>query len=229
MTVLCEPVTDLLLPERPPETLADLLDRLGGISPRRIAANPPPGTATVDDLLTPRSGGDHLYELVDGMLVEKAMGYYESVLATVLSHMIYEFLNEHDLGVVGGEAGLLQIVPGLVRGPDVSFIRWDRLPHEELPPDAFPGIAPDLAVEVISKGNTPGEMRRKLREYFDAGCRLVWYLYPEERVVRVYTGPEECSVVTEDGVLDGDPVLPGFSVPVREWLKRARVRQSDPR
>ena len=227
MTIICEPVTKQALLERPPETLACLLSRLGGISPERIAADPPPGTAGVDDLLTPRSGGDRLYELVDAMLVEKAMGYYESVLATVLIHMIYQFLDLHDLGIVGGPDGMLQLVPGLVRAPDVSFIRWDRIPDADLSVDAFPEIAPDLAVEVISKGNTPGEMRRKLQEYFDAGCRMVWYLYPEERAVHVYTSPDECSIVAEDGVLDGSPVLPGFSVPVQEWLKRARVRKGD--
>jgi Uma2 family endonuclease len=70
-------------------------------------------------------------------------------------------------------------------------------------------------------------MRRKLQEYFDAGCRMVWYLYPEDRAVHVYTSPDECSIVAEDGVLDGSPVLPGFSVPVQEWLKRARVRKGD--
>jgi len=59
------------------DTLADLLLRLGSIPPERIAAYPPPGAATEADLLSPRPE-QKLYELVDGVLVEKAMGYYEA-------------------------------------------------------------------------------------------------------------------------------------------------------
>jgi Uma2 family endonuclease len=84
---------------------------------------------------------------------------------------------------VAGEAGMMQLAPGLVRIPDVSFISWDRFPDRKLPRDPVPHLAPDLAVEVLSQSNTPKEMDRKRRDYFNAGCKLVWITDPETRTV----------------------------------------------
>ncbi len=64
-------------------------------------------------------------------------------------------------------------------------------------------------------------MARKLREYFAAGVKLVWYVYPQTRTVRVYTAPEQVSELGEDQTLAGGDVLPGFSVPIRDWFRRA--------
>jgi Uma2 family endonuclease len=208
-------------PPRAPETLADLHQRLGGIPLERIRCQPPPGTATEADVLHRPNGEKHLFELVEGVLVEKAMGLYESVLAMILGHLIEQFLEQHDLGIVSGEAGLLRLAPGLVRGPDIAFISWERFPNQRLPAAPVPDVAPDLAVEVLSEGNTEAEMERKLKEYFTAGVRLVWYLEPESRTVRVYTSPTQVRVLAEDETLEGDPVLPGFRLPIREWFERA--------
>src|SRR5262245_34875969 len=148
------------------ETLADLLDRLGGISPQRVRLHPPPGKATERDLLRAHDRTGRSFELVDGTLVEKAMGYAESYLALRLGHFLSAFNNEEDLGILAGPDGALRLLPGLVRLPDISFVSWDRLPHREVPMDPIAGLAPDLAVEILSEGNTPAEMTRKLREYF---------------------------------------------------------------
>ena len=102
--------------------------------------------------------------------------------------------------------------PGLVRIPDVSFISWKRLPDRKVPRDPIANLAPDLAVEVISKGNTREEMERKLREYFNASIRLAWYVYPERREIHVYTSPEQHTVVSEAETLEGGDVLPGFQL-----------------
>jgi hypothetical protein len=64
------------------ETLADLLEQLGGIAPERVRFRPPPGTATEKDMLEVEAHEDRLCELVDGVLVEKAMGWRESLLAS---------------------------------------------------------------------------------------------------------------------------------------------------
>jgi Uma2 family endonuclease len=206
-----------------PQTTFDaVVECLGGISLKRIAASPPPGAATESDLLSPRSDqADRLYELVDGVLVEKAMGSFESLLAGVLIQLLRNFLDVHPLGTVLAPDGMLRLMPGLVRVPDVSFISWDRFPDRRRPREAIFTAAPDLAVEIISEGNTAAEMDRKLREYFSAGARLVWLVYPEEPVVRVYTNDNEFTLVGEDGTLDGGELLPGFRLPVREWLQRA--------
>jgi Uma2 family endonuclease len=208
-------------PAAAPETLADLVQRLGGVSLARIRCLPPPGTATEEDVLRRVGGEKRLFELVDGTLVEKAMGYYESVLAMVIGHLLASFLDQHNLGIVSGADGTLRLMPGLVRIPDVAFVRWERFPDRKMPTEPVPGIAPDLAVEVLSRGNTEAEMERKLQEYFAAGVRLVWYLDPEPRTVRAYTSPTEFRLLTEDDTLEGDPVLPGFRLLIREWFERA--------
>lgn len=105
---------------------------------------------------------------------------------------------------------MLRLSLGIVRIPDVSFISWERLGAQRLGDRPIPDCVPDLAVEVISPHNTREEMSRKLREYFEAGVRLVWYVYPSEREVHVYTAPEERIVLRADGHLDGGAVLPGF-------------------
>ena len=203
------------------DTLAELLERLGSISPARVRFHPPPGTATQQDVLACDKGEKRLCELVDGVLVEKAMGYYESRVATVLLSLLEAYCQEHDIGIVLGADATTALGPGLVRLPDVSFVSRRRLPAGKIPREPIPVLAPDLAVEVISQGNTPEEMDRKLREYFEAGVKLVWYVYPQTRTVRVYIGPEDVLELREDQTLDGSDVLPGFTVQIRDWFQRA--------
>src|SRR5205823_3751976 len=76
-------------------------------------------------------------------------------------------------------------------------------------------LVPDLACEVLSKGNTPREMERKLKEYFLAGVRLVWFVDPRARTVRTFTAPDASTTLTEADVLSGGDVLPGLSLPVK--------------
>src|SRR5437667_459172 len=163
------------------ETAAELVQKLGNIPLERICFTPPPGTATERDLLAAMRRSDRLYELVDGTLVEKALGLSESVIAGEVLTEINVFARKHDLGVAAGEAGTVRLLKGLVRIPDVAFFCWDKLPGRVLPSKPIPDLAPDLAVEILSKTNTPAEMKRKLREYFLAGVRLVWMIDPIKR------------------------------------------------
>jgi Uma2 family endonuclease len=203
-------------------TVADVLEHLGGIPAYRVRINPPPGQATEADLLAIDAQKGPICELIDGILVEKDMATYESWLAMVLIYFLQRYLDDHDLGIVLGEGGFLRLFPGQVRAPDVSFISWKRMPHQELPDEPIAALAPDLAVEILTKGNTKAEMDRKLREYFRAGSKLVWYVDPKPRTLRVYTSPRKSTLLTEDDTLDGGQVLPGFSLPIRQWFERAR-------
>jgi Uma2 family endonuclease len=209
------------------ETLADLHARLGNVPLQRIRCHPAPGTATEADVLVYPRGEKRLYELVDGVLVEKPMGYYESLVAAILIHLLGSFLETHDLGLVLGADATLRLAPGLVRLPDVSFIAWEHFPNRELPAEPIPDLVPDFVVEVLSAGNTAAEMERKLHEYFIAGVRLVWYVYPEQRTVHVYTSPHEVRILHEADRLDGGSVLPGFQLPMQQWFARAGRRRSD--
>lgn len=208
-----------------PGTLAHLHERLGNIPLDRIRCHPAPGTATEADVLVHFNGEKHLCELVDGVLMEKPGGYYESRLAACLIGFLEHFLDEHDLGIVLGADATLRLAPGLVRLPDVSFISWEHFPNRELPAEPILELAPDLAVEMVSEGNTTAEMERKLHEYFAAGARLVWYVYPQQRTVHVYTSPQHVRILDEEQRLEGGTVLPGFQVTIREWFARAGRRR----
>jgi len=209
------------------ETLADLLHRLGNIPLERIRFRPYPGTATEQDVLEAEARTGRLCELVDGVLVEKAVGYYECRLAVVLGYFLESYLVEkNDLGIVLGEAGMTRMEPGLVRMPDVAFYSWEHFPHRLLPAGAFLEIAPDLAVEILSPSNTEREMDRKRREYFDGGTRLVWQVYPPTRRVRVYTAVDAFVECDENQTLEGGTVLPGFTLSIRRWFERAGQREA---
>jgi Uma2 family endonuclease len=207
-------------------TIADLLDQLGGIPPERVLAEPSPGHATEQDLLRLLDHEDRLCELVDGVLVEKTMGQYESHVAVVLSYFLETFLDTHDLGVVYGADGTLRLMPGLVRIPDVSFVSWDRLPGHKLLAEPIPDLIPNLAVEVLSISNTKREIDRKIGEYFRVGVQLVWVIDPPTRTAEVYTATDQCTELTEKESLDGGAVLPGFSLSLRRLFDRVDGQRS---
>jgi Uma2 family endonuclease len=194
--------------------MADLLQSLGGISPERVRLDPPPGTATEQDVLDIEAKENRLFELVDGVLVEKAMGFWESVLATAIAAALRAFVIPRKLGVVAGADGMVRLFPhiSLIRMPDVVYVSNARLPAGKRRP--VPQLAPDLAVEVLSEGNTIAEMRRKRREYFKAGVRLVWIVNPKTRTIDVYTKVENPVTFREGQLLDGGDVLPGFMLDV---------------
>lgn len=196
-------------------TVADLQHYLDGIPLERIRLRPWPGTATVQDVVALDDHHDRLCELIDGIVVEKAMGFEESWIASNLVFLIRQFLQENALGIVTGADGMIQLLPNQVRIPDVAFFSWDRLPERKLPREPVPHLVPDLVIEVLSTNNTPTEMQRKLREYFQAGVRLVWYVDPKSRTVSVHTSVNDSSELDEHATLSGGTVLPGFELPAR--------------
>ena len=202
-------------------TLAELTDLFGPMPAHRIRNTPSPGTATVRDFLDVQEKEDRLYELIDGVLVEKTTGYFESRMASVLIYLMESFLQDNNLGFVVGESAATQLLPEQVRIPDVAFVSWDSLPERKVPREPLPSVVPDLAVEVLSKSNTKKEMDRKLQDYFQSGVRLVWYLDPPTQTAQVYTSPEEYKSVDKNGTLEGGDVLPGFSLSMQDWFARA--------
>ncbi len=203
------------------QTVADLLERLGGIPASRVRLVPTPGTATEQDVIDVHDRTNRLCELVDGVLVEKVMGFDESIVSLLLAGSLLNYLKRHDLGKLIGADGMMRLFPGLVRIPDVAFISWKRYPKKTRKRGEIPTVAPDLVVEVLSKKNTPREMARKLDEYFRAGVLLVWYVDPKRRTVRVFTGRDQSVVLAEDQYLDGGNVLPGFTLSIRDWFGEA--------
>ena len=207
----------------PVDSLADLLHRLGDIDPARVPLRPAPGTATLHDLIAwnhRKHRHATLVELVEATLVEKVMGFTEGGLAMDLAFFLQLYLRDHPLADLVGADAPMRLAEGIVRLPDLALIRWERYPNRQRPREPVPTLAPDLAIEILSEGNTPAEMARKRREYFQAGTLLVWQIDPRRREVDVYTGPEQHVTLTEADILHGEPLLPGFTLPVAELFRR---------
>jgi Uma2 family endonuclease len=202
-------------------TLGDVLQNCEGIPPERIRLHPMPGTATELDVVEIQIRENRLCELIDGVLVEKAVGYYEARLASVIAFLIMKFLEDNDLGLATGDGGMSRFRPGLVYIPDVSFVSWNRLPSRQTPSEPIPAIVPELAVEVLSRSNTRKEMKRKLRDYFETGVQVVWEFEPRKRIVNVYRSPTSHVTLAVNDELDGGEVLPGFRAHVGEIFARA--------
>jgi Uma2 family endonuclease len=196
-------------------TVADLLERLGGIPAERVRYYPLPGTATEQDVIDVEIRENRLCELVDGVLVEKPMAYNESFVAGFILTHLNQYVLPRKLGIVTGEAGMIRLFPGLVRIPDVAYVSRERLPGGVRPTDPVPCLSPNLVVEVLSESNTRKEMDRKRGEYFANGVQLLWMVDPPSRTIAVYTAPENPTVLTESDMLDGGSVLPGFTLEIR--------------
>ncbi len=149
------------------------------------------------------------------------MGAEESLLAGILVEILWRFVRPRKLGWIMPPDGAVRLFPQLVRIPDVSFIRRDRVPDGKFPKVPLLTVVPDLAIEVLSPGNTKSEMKRKLRDYFLAGIPLVWFINPPKRTAEVYTSPEKKKEVGVNEALDGGDVLPGFWLPLKELFDLA--------
>lgn len=209
-----------------PSNFAELLQQLGDIPPGRIRLKPPPGQATEKDLDTPNG---RMCELIDGVLVEKAVGSLESMLGLTIGGLISVHVRTADLGVVLGADGYIRVGTGLVRAPDVTFIPWASFPDEELPREAYWTVAPGLVVEVLSPGNTKAEIDRKLRELFAAGCKLAWVIDPRKQSAQVHTSAAKFKSFGPDGILDGGRVLPGFKLPLADLFAATKRRKGKPK
>ena len=182
--------------------------------PDRVLLDPPPGTATLEDAL--RVGRDgRLCEVIDGTLVEKAVGDEEEFVAMELAITLDSFVRRHRLGRLSGSAGRKRMRDGKVRMPDVSFVANERLVGGRIRGGPA-GDAPHLAVEVLGPSNTAEEMARKRAKYFASGVRVVWEFHPPTRSAQVYAEPEAGTFIPPDGAIDGGTLLPGFTLPIAD-------------
>jgi Uma2 family endonuclease len=201
-------------------TWEDRMHDLGNIAASRIRSEPAPGTATIEDVTRLRDTERRLYELVDRTLVEKSMGWQESLLAGVLLHWMHSYLDAHRIGVATGADGMTRLFGDTVRGPDVAFVSWDRMPDGQIPTDPIPDLVPNFVIEVLSSGNTYAEMSRKRREYFHAGVELLWMVDHRHRTITVFQSALDATVHSEDQTIDGGSVLPGWQVNIAELFSR---------
>jgi Uma2 family endonuclease len=158
-------------------------------------------------------------ELIDGVVVEVSPPGAEhgSSQATVIG--VLRRAQTAGVGHVFGELGcIIRRNPDAVRAPDVAFIRKERIPSSGIPKSFWDG-APDLAVEIVSPGDRPGEIQTKIREWIEAGARQVWVLYGDSESVHVVRSLLDRVTLSGDDVLDGGDAVPGFSCRVSELFE----------
>jgi len=170
---------------------------------------------TIDDYHRLTEQPDHrerIFELIAGELVEKMPSAQPSALALIIAFYLMQLIRPQGLGYVTGSDGGYLMPDGSILIPDVGFISKARLPV--LPERGEAPIAPDLAVEVMSPTDRKRDLRSKAVRYLANGVRLVWLVFPAERVIEVYPIDGDVIALTDADTLTGGDVLPDFSVPV---------------
>lgn len=168
--------------------------------------------AEFDKVLNLPENADRILELIDGEIAEKMPSNpYSSAVAARINRFIGQFVDDHDLGYVTGEAGGYIISDENYFAPDVAFISKTRQPA--LPQQGYNPIPPDLAVEVISPTDSYSDVAQKVTTYLRHGTTAVWVVDAQTRTVAVHlaTGAK---ILTEDDTIEGGDVLPGFTLAV---------------
>jgi Uma2 family endonuclease len=160
------------------------------------------------------------YELLDGELVELPFhGMLHGVVLATITAMLYEHVRVLSAGeVLAGNTGIiLHRNPDRVRAPDACFIAYGacgRLPDDA--PYGYLELVPDLIVEINDPWDVAAAIREKTDEWLRAGARLVWTVDPEARTVAVNEAPGAGRVLHVGDTLTGQPVLPGFALPLAQ-------------
>ncbi|MGL4421413.1 MAG: Uma2 family endonuclease [Gemmataceae bacterium] len=201
--------------------LLDLPMMLGGIDPTRIVLHP----ATEADLL---SSDRKCLELIDGVLVEKAMGAREAFLGMWLGSRLQQFVEQHDLGLVGGADTMMRMVGGNIREPDISFTRWERLPEADAHLQSIADFAPDFSIEILSKGNTKAEMLQKRRELFASGTIVVWEIDPVAETLSEYRKDQPVVIHHRPATVTCPDVLPGFALNLEAMFGHRQLQPRPP-
>jgi Uma2 family endonuclease len=163
-----------------------------------------------------------VYEILNGEIVElPPMSFHANKIASRLLGLIWPFANGRQLGEVVSEVLVrlpLEHDRHRNRRPDLAFVSYERWPRGK--PESYRenawDVVPDLAVEVVSPNDFADELMEKTSEYFQAGVRLVWHVYPRQRLIQIYESLYSIRIVGADGILDGGVVLPGLSVPLAD-------------
>lgn len=161
---------------------------------------------------------DKRLELIEGAIYDvTSFSQLNTVLTMLIAHLLMTFVYERKLGLVSGPDGGYKISEHSAFQPDVGFFSKGRITTLATKGE-FP-FAPDLAIEVISPGERPNEIQKKVNGYLKAGTRLIWQFFPEDRFVEVIRPAQNGALsqtVELDGTLDGGDVLPGFTLPLKD-------------
>ena len=173
---------------------------------------------TADQLLRLPSGMGQRFELVAGELrVMSPAGWRHGEIVGSLHSILGAFIRQKKLGkVFGAETGFqLGVDPDTVRAPDFAFISKRRLPKKLPKASYWPG-APDLAVEILSPSDRTGEVDEKITQWLTGGAQAVWVVDPKLQIVTIHQAGKRAQIRSAGEILQGDPVVPGFSCAIDE-------------
>ena len=164
----------------------------------------------------------HRYEIVNGELIDMGnSGAKHGYVCSILMILLSGYVHIQKLGAMFDSSTAFKMKSGNKRSPDISFMAKERLQGLDELPDGFLEGAPDLAVEILSPSNTVAEIHDKLVEYFENGARLVWVIHPKEQYVLVYRSSQEPDrLLKSTQSLDGEEIVPGFTLPVAEFFQK---------
>ena len=188
------------------------------VATTQLEAMPDTALMTAEELLA-LNLPNRRTELIRGRLVvREPAGFLHGDVAARILVALAGHVNANKLGrTLAAETGFtLERNPDTVRAPAVAFVRADRVPNPL--PRGFAELAPDLAVEVLSPDDRPGEVLSKVGAWLRAGTQLVWVVDPVKRTARVYRADGTIAERSEDDLLDGEQVVPGFSSPLSALL-----------
>ena len=174
---------------------------------------------TAEDFVKLQDG--QLSELVRGRVIPMNMPVpRHGVVCSNIGFLLAKYLDEHDIGrVMTNDTGVItERGPDTVRGVDVAFFSYDRLPRNARP-DRYPESAPDIAFEVLSPSDRPGEVQTKVGEYLRAGARRVCVVHWRRNAITVYWPDDAIRTYEESDVIDLSDILPGFRLSVRDAYK----------
>lgn len=172
---------------------------------------------TADDLTKQPDDGTR-YELVKGVLRKMPpAGFEHGICAAEIGSRLNVHVRTHQLGYVcGAETGFkIAQNPDTVRAPDAAFVRQASIERQGIVKGYWEG-APDLAIEVISPGDTYAEVAEKVEEWLAAGCAMVWVINPRRETVEVYRSNEDFTVLRGTDTLAGGDVVEGFQCQVQD-------------
>lgn len=158
------------------------------------------------------------YELIDGELREMAPTVnWHGEVETNLTTLLHTHSRAHGLGRVscGEVLFIVRRNPDRVRAADIAFIRQERVPPLEARQHIME-VIPDLVVEILSKSETIEEVNDRIDDWLGAGVQMLWIVDPYRRMVTIFRPGHDPVLVGEHGILEGDPVIPGFRCPVAE-------------
>jgi len=191
------------------------------LTPNLVPAIVAPKIWTDEEFMALPDDGHH-YEIINGELIDMGnSGALHGYVCSTLMILLGGYVRQHNLGAMLDSSTAFKMKNGNKRSPDIAFFAKERLQGIAVLPSGYLEGAPDLAVEVLSPGNTVEEIDDKLTEYFENGSRLVWVINPTQHYVLVYRSAQEPDrLLKEKDSLDGEEVIPGFTLAIADLFQK---------